>query len=105
MNTNGSDYVSLPVDTTTTAQAGSLQRGLSGDYQLVVGDVIKEAWARASGNKGKVWIAVLMYMAVLFCISFVFTLLFGPPPAPVEGAIATASPVDMVQQAPRAPRF
>lgn len=75
-----------------------MQRGLSGDYQLVSGDLVTEAWARVRGNKGKVWIAVLMYMAVLFCISFAFTLLFGPPPSPVAGAVPIASPVDMIQQ-------
>ncbi len=98
MNTNDSNLVRAPDDAATVAQSGSLQQGLSGNYPLVLGDVLKEAWARVSGNKAKVWVSVLMYMAVMFGLSFVFALIFGPPAAPVDGAIPAASPVDMIQQ-------
>ena len=98
MNTNESDSLRLPDDAATVAQSGSLQQGLSGDYQLVPANIIQEAWARVSGNKGKVWISVLMYMAVMFGLSFVFAMVSGPPAAPVDGTIPAASPVDMIQQ-------
>ena len=65
-----------------TAQ-GSLEQGLAGNYQLSVGEVVKEAWARVAGNKGALWIGALIYIAVNFGISLVLGLFVGgdaPPP-------------------------
>ena len=98
MNNSDSSFESTPAEDTTATQPGSLQRGISGDYQLILADVLKQAWARVSGNKRTIWMAVVMYGAVWFGIILVFTLLLGPPPAPVEGVPAPASPGQMLQQ-------
>lgn len=47
---------------------------MAGNYHFSAGDVIREAWVRVSGNKGKVWLAVLGYVLA----AFVVTLLFSP---------------------------
>lgn len=98
MNNNDSSLTSTPAEDTTPEQPGSLQRGISGDYQLIIANVIKEAWARVSGNKRTIWMAVLMYGAVLFGITLVFTLLLGQPAAPVDGVPTPASLGEMLEQ-------
>jgi hypothetical protein len=78
--------------------SGSLERGVAGDYPLVLGEVISEAWGRINGNKGTIWAALLMYMAVVFLVSLVLGLVFGAPPAPAEGVAASASSGDLLEQ-------
>ena len=78
-------------------ETGSLERGIAGDYQLGVRDVITEAWQRSSGNKGTLWIAIIMYFAVLMVLSFVLGLLGGAPPAP-PGEMPETSPATIFQQ-------
>ncbi len=85
-----------PLEDESGAQTDTLQRAVSGDYQLLIGDVLKEAWARVSGNKVTVWTAVLMYAGVLFGLSLVFAMLFGP--APADGVPPSFSPVELLQQ-------
>jgi uncharacterized membrane protein len=54
-----------------------------------VGDVVREAWERVSGNKGALWIGALIYIGVNFAISLVLGLFVGgdaPPPAPDAAA-------------------
>ena len=77
---------------------GSVERGVAGDYSLVLGDVISEAWGRINGNKGTIWAALLMYMAVLFVVSLVLGQVFGTPTAPAEGVAATTSPGELLEQ-------
>lgn len=52
-------------------QYGSLEKGIAGDYELSVGQVLSEAWARTSGRKGKFIGAFFMYMIVMVCIMLV----------------------------------
>jgi type IV secretory pathway VirB2 component (pilin) len=75
----------------------SIEAAVAGRYQLVTGDVLKEAWASVSGNKRTIWIAIALYMAVLFVISLVLGFLGGAPPPPIEGMPQT-SPMQLVQQ-------
>lgn len=65
------------VNSGSAENMGSLEKGLSGEYQLIAADVIREAWGRVSGNKGTIWLAVLIYFAVFIGLSVVFTLLSG----------------------------
>lgn len=92
-----SDDIVIPEE---HAQGGSLAKGLAGEYSLSIGEVISEAWNRVSGNKGTVWIALLIYMAAIFVISLILNLVLGtePPPATGEGAAMATSPKDQVQQ-------
>lgn len=74
---------------------GSLEKGRSGDYQLAVGAVVREAWERVAGNKGTIWLAILLYCVVNIALSFVLGWLTGSPgETPQE-----ASPMGLVQQA------
>jgi hypothetical protein len=71
-----------------TAQ-GSLEQGLAGNYQLSVGEVVKEAWGRVAGNKGALWIGALIYIGVNFGLSLILGLFVGgdaPPPTPDAAA-------------------
>ena len=68
---------------TETASAedsgGSLERGLSGDYDLQFGDWLSEAWDRVNGNKRTVWMAMLFYLGLAFLIGMFFGVLNTPP--------------------------
>jgi hypothetical protein len=67
--------IQLPDET----QQGSLERGLSGRYALNLGDWLSEAWGRVSGNKGTIWLAMLLYVGLAFLIGLFFGLLGGTP--------------------------
>ncbi|MCW8126266.1 hypothetical protein [Microbulbifer halophilus] len=56
---------------------GSLEKGIAGDYTLSIGDICSEAWRRTKGNKGTIWLAVLLYLAAFLVVSFVAGLLTG----------------------------
>ncbi len=55
----------------STGQYGSLEKGIAGDYELSVGQVVSEAWGRTSGRKGKFIGAFFLYMIVMVCVMFV----------------------------------
>ncbi len=76
---------------------GSLERGIAGDYQLEVREVIGEAWQRSSGSKGTLWIAIIMYLVLLMVLSYVLGFLGGTPPAP-PGEMPETSPASLFQQ-------
>lgn len=45
---------------------GSLESGLRGDYELQIGEILKEAWRRTSGLKGSFWGGfIVMYLLLL----------------------------------------
>ena len=73
---------------------GSLEKGRSGDYQLTVGEVIREAWERVAGNKGTIWLAMLLYFVAAMALSFVLGWLTGSPAETSQ----EASPMDLVRQ-------
>ena len=56
---------------------GSVEKALAGNYQIAIGDVIKEAWGRVSGNKGTIWLAVLIYLVAFMVLSGVMVALMG----------------------------
>ena len=43
---------------------GSIEKAISGDYELSIGDVIKEAWSKTKGTKWTFQVAFLLYMLV-----------------------------------------
>ena len=57
----------------TTESGPSLERALTGDYQFSAGDVLREAWQRVAGNKGKIWLALLAYILAAFAVSLLFS--------------------------------
>jgi len=48
---------------------GSLERGKAGDYQFVIGDIIREAWRKTKGAKGTVWLALLLYGIIMIPVT------------------------------------
>ena len=58
-------------DSNLSSDFGSVERGLAGDYEFVIGDVLREAWARTDGSKAPFAIAFLMYLVVYIGASFV----------------------------------
>jgi len=66
---------------------GTLEQGLAGNYTLTISDVVKEGWAKVSGNKGALWIGLAIYIVVQVAIGFVLGLFIGgDAPAPDAAA-------------------
>lgn len=63
---------------------GSLERGLAGDFELSLGSWLAEAWARVSGNKGNIWMAMAFYIGLAFLLGLFFGLLDGSSPDSTE---------------------
>lgn len=58
-------------DSGGTVGGGSLERGLAGDYQIEVGEVLREAWAKTDGSKATFFIALVIYLAIVSAVGFV----------------------------------
>lgn len=59
---------------------GSLENGIAGNYDFTIGDIIGTAWAKTQGNKGKIWLAILLYvLATIAVIAVASVLLFIVP--------------------------
>ena len=59
---------------------GSLENGIAGNYDFTIGDIIGAAWAKTQGNKGKIWLAILLYaLATIAVIAVASVLLFVVP--------------------------
>ncbi|WP_066960360.1 hypothetical protein [Microbulbifer sp. Q7] len=56
---------------------GSIPGALAGDYQVAIGDTLNEAWAKTKGNKGTVWLGVLLYFVASIAIAIVASLISG----------------------------
>lgn len=50
---------------------GSLEDGVSGNYDFEIMEVIREGWQRQNGMKGTTWLALLLYVAVMVALGFV----------------------------------
>lgn len=74
-----SDIYSAPGSALTEPVAageyGSLERGVAGDYNFVIGDVLREAWEKTKGAKGTIFLACLIYGAILIVVSMALGLL------------------------------
>lgn len=58
---------------------GSLEKGVAGDYAIPIGEIISEAWRRTKGNKGTVWLGVLLYIVALAVLMYVAGMISGYP--------------------------
>ena len=57
--------------------SGSLENGIAGNYDLPIGAILSEAWARTKGSKGTVWISMLLYVVVVGIFSVILNLVPG----------------------------
>ena len=48
---------------------GSVERGLSGDYEFTIGGALSEAWEKTAGRKGTFNLAMLLYVVVAILLS------------------------------------
>lgn len=75
---------------------GSLEIGVSGQYQFSIRAVIKEAWAKTRGAKGSVWVAFIVYLLILVPVSlgipYVLTVI-GLPNEMVPGQVPSPAVV------------
>ncbi|MFT3928939.1 MAG: hypothetical protein QM709_01475 [Spongiibacteraceae bacterium] len=81
-------------ETPSIGQYGSIERGINGDYEVSVGAVLKEAWAKTKGAKWTLHVAVtlyaVIYLLVAVALSFLFNGNFSPtPPQPAPDAIVS----------------
>lgn len=61
--------------TRTDSQVGSLEKGISGDYQLTIEDALKESWSKTHGCKGTIWLATLFWILASLAIGLVARLM------------------------------
>ncbi len=54
-----------------TGDYGSIDKAISGDYELSIGDVLKESWEKTSGAKWVVHLAFIYYMLVMIGVMVV----------------------------------
>lgn len=78
----------------TRSAAGSLERGLAGDYELGLAGWLAEAWDRVGGNKGTIWMAVLFYLGLAFLIGMFFGILNTPPIDP--GTVQPPTVIELI---------
>ena len=64
----------LNVPPTITAY-GSVEKGLAGQYDFRIGEIISEAWQKTNGVKGSFLLAFVIYFAIAIAIGAVFGLL------------------------------
>lgn len=73
---------------------GSLERGIAGQYQFSIRDIIREAWNKTSGVKGTIWLAMILYLVIAVPVSigvpFILELV-GLPSEPDPGQAMTAT--------------
>ncbi|WP_299594246.1 hypothetical protein [uncultured Microbulbifer sp.] len=67
----------LAGDQASSANMGSIPGALAGDYQVAIGDTLSEAWAKTKGNKGTIWLGLLLYMVAYIAIAVVASLITG----------------------------
>lgn len=66
---------------------GSLEKGVAGDYTISIGEIIREAWRRTSGNKGKILLALLIYFIALAIINIAIIFILFSVSIAVNGRI------------------
>jgi len=48
---------------------GTLEKGVSGEYDFEIMDVIKESWERTNGIKSAYWVGLLIFMLIVFGVA------------------------------------
>ncbi|MBU6951428.1 MULTISPECIES: hypothetical protein [unclassified Hahella] len=77
-----SDVYSTPQSNLTPERSGdrrwgSLEDGVNGNYHFRVGELISEAWERTNGAKMTLILAGIVYIAVMFGVTIVTSIIFG----------------------------
>jgi len=67
----------LAAETPAGGEYGSIPKAIAGDYQVAIGETLSEAWALTKGNKGTIWLGVLLYFLAYIGIALVATMITG----------------------------
>lgn len=62
-----------------TEGQGSLQGGISGQYDFSITEIIAEGWGKTSGAKGTIWLAFLIYIVIAIIVKAIQGLIFPNP--------------------------
>ncbi len=62
---------------TPPAITATLEKGIAGEYDFSISEVLGEAWCKTNGNKGKIWLAFVLYLAVVIPFSLVLKFYLG----------------------------
>ena len=67
-----SDSSSFPASNPQSSSAiGSVERGIAGNYQFEIKEVLSEAWSKTNGSKLTFLVAYVIYVAILAVVGFV----------------------------------
>ncbi|MDH5324680.1 MAG: DUF975 family protein [Gammaproteobacteria bacterium] len=61
----------------STEGYGSLERGVTGQFQFFINDILNEAWAKTKGNKLTVFLAAILYLVVVLPVTFLVPVVLG----------------------------
>lgn len=56
---------------------GSIEKGIKGEYELNIGNVLSEAWSLTKGAKTKIHLGLALYFVIYFAIAIVTHLIAG----------------------------
>lgn len=97
-----SDIYKAPESQLTTGEEsgsyGSLEKGLAGDYAISIGEILSEAWRRTKGNKGTVWLGLVLYIVALAVISYVAGMISGYPAFNPQAAMEATGMSQLIYQ-------
>lgn len=65
------------INTPSTDEYGSVERGVNGDYHFVIGEVVNEAWEKTKGVKGQILLALGLYILVYAAVAFASQVVFS----------------------------
>ena len=54
-----------------TDQSEAIARAISGQFEFSISSMLSEAWEKIHGNKGRIWVAVILYLIVALPIYWV----------------------------------
>ncbi len=77
-------------------QFGSIEKGLSGDYEFSISAVLNEAWEKVSGTKLTFFLAALIYIGVFIGLSIVFQIIIGVIISTLSPGVAVV--IGLIQQ-------
>ena len=60
------------MSTSSPDNHGSMERALAGNFEFSISAILKESWERVKGNKGTIWLALILYLIVAGVVAIVF---------------------------------
>lgn len=69
--------VDQEITATQPQNHGSIEKAISGDFEFSISSIIKESWERTKGNKGTIWLALILYFVVAGITTIVLKYAFG----------------------------